>query len=73
MSKKKVEELLIAGGEDVKVRLRYDALKTKEEFVAQAKIDGFAFSLEDLDAVLRESGDSFDLVGNPTKRMIWWS
>jgi len=73
MSKKKVEELLIAGGEDVKIRLRYDALKTKEEFVAQAKIDGFEFSIEDLDAVLRESGDSFDLVGNPTKRMIWWS
>jgi Nif11 domain len=73
MSKRKVEELLIAGGEDVKIRLRYDALKTKEEFVAQANIEGFEFSLEELDAVLRESGDSFDLVGNPTKRMIWWS
>ncbi len=72
MSKKKVEDLLIAGGEDVKIRLRYDALKTKEEFAAQGKIDGFEFSIEELDAVLRESGDSFDLVGNPTKRMIWW-
>lgn len=68
-----VEELLIAGGSEVKIRLKYDALKTKEEFIAQAKIDGYDFSLEELDAVLRESGDSFDLVGNPTKRMIWWS
>lgn len=73
MSKKMVEELLIAGGGEVKIRLKYDAIKTKEEFIAQAKIDGYEFSIEELDAVLRESGDSFDLVGNPTKRMIWWS
>ena len=73
MSKAKVEELLIAGGGDVKMRLKYDAIKTKEDFVAEAKQDGYEFSVEELDAVLRESGDSFDLVGNPTKRMIWWS
>lgn len=73
MSKTKVEELLIAGGMDVKIRLKYDAIKTKEEFVEEAKKEGYNFSVEELDAVLRESGDSFDLVGNPTKRMIWWS
>ncbi|KAB2889022.1 MAG: Nif11 family protein [Desulfobulbaceae bacterium] len=73
MSKSNVEELLIAGGSDVTVRTKYDSLKTKEDFVAQAKEDGFDFSVEDLDAVLRESGDSFDIVGNPAKRMIWWS
>lgn len=73
MSKSNVEELLIAGGADVTVRMKYDSLKTKEDFVAQAKEDGFNFSVEDLDAVLRESGDSFDIVGNPAKRMIWWS
>lgn len=73
MSKSNVEELLIAGGTDVTVRTKYDSLKTKEDFVAQAKEDGFDFTVEDLDAVLRESGDSFDIVGNPAKRMIWWS
>ena len=73
MSKSNVEELLIAGGADVKVRMKYDTLKTKEDFVVQAKADGFDFSIEDLDAVLRESGDSFDIVGNPAKRMIWWT
>jgi hypothetical protein len=71
--KTNVENLLIAGGSDEKIRARYDALKTKEDFVARAKVDGFNFSIEDLDAVLRESGDSFDIVGNPAKRMIWWT
>lgn len=73
MSKANVENLLIAGGKDAKIRMKYDALKTKEDFVIQAQADGFDFSVEDLDAVLRESGDSFDIVGNPAKRMIWWT
>ena len=34
MSKKNVEELLIAGGADENLRGKYDQLKTKEEFVA---------------------------------------
>ncbi|MGE4561225.1 MAG: Nif11-like leader peptide family natural product precursor [Desulfobulbus sp.] len=72
MSKKNVEELLIAGGADEQLRGKYDALKTKEEFVALAKTDGFEFTVEDLDAVLRESGDSFESFGNPPKRIIWW-
>ncbi len=29
MSKKSVEDLLIAGGENEELRMRYDALKTK--------------------------------------------
>jgi predicted ribosomally synthesized peptide with nif11-like leader len=72
MSKKNVEELLIAGGADEKLRNKYDVLKTKEEFIAMAAADGFAFSQKDLDDVLRESGDAFDSFGNPPKRAIWW-
>lgn len=72
MSKKNVEELLIAGGADEKLRNKYDVLKTKEEFVTMAKADGFEFTITDLDAVLRESGDAFESFGNPPKRVIWW-
>lgn len=72
MAKKNVEELLIAGGENVKFRMKYDALKTKEAFVAMAAAEGFDFTIQELDEVLRESGDSFDLIGNPAKRQIWW-
>lgn len=72
MAKKNVEELLIAGGADEKLRGKYDALKTKDEFIAQAKTDGYDFTVEELDAVLRESGDAFESFGNPPKRMIWW-
>ncbi|WP_028317894.1 Nif11-like leader peptide family natural product precursor [Desulfobulbus elongatus] len=72
MSKKSVEELLIAGGADEQLRGKYDALKTKDEFIAQAAADGYVFSVEELDAVLRESGDAFESFGNPPKRMIWW-
>ena len=72
MSKKNVEELLIAGGENEAIRMKYDVLKTKEEFIAMAATDGFNFTLEEFDEVLKESGDSFDLIGNPAKRQIWW-
>jgi predicted ribosomally synthesized peptide with nif11-like leader len=72
MSKQNVEELLIAGGADQTLRTKYDALKTKEEFVTLAKSDGYEFTINDLDAVLRESGDAFESFGNPPKRMIWW-
>lgn len=73
MSKKKVEELLIAGGANEQLRMRYDALKTKEEFIALAQSDGYEFSIQDLEEVLRESGDTFESFGNPAKRIIWWS
>ena len=72
MSKKNVEELLIAGGADEKLRNKYDILKTKEEFIAMAEADGYSFSQQDLDDVLRESGDAFESFGNPPKRAIWW-
>lgn len=72
MSKKNVEELLIAGGADENLRGKYDQLKTKEEFVALAETDGYVFTVQDLNDVLRESGDSFESFGNPPKRVIWW-
>ena len=72
MAKINVEALLIAGGENETVRMKYDVLKTKEDFVAMAMTDGYEFTLEEFDTVLNESGDSFDLIGNPAKRQIWW-
>lgn len=72
MAKINVEALLIAGGENEAVRMKYDVLKTKEDFVTMAAADGYDFTLEEFDAVLNESGDSFDLIGNPAKRQIWW-
>jgi predicted ribosomally synthesized peptide with nif11-like leader len=72
MSKKNVEELLIAGGTDESIRGKYDALKSKEEFVALAQTEGYVFSVQDLEDVLRESGDAFESFGNPPKRVIWW-
>ena len=72
MSKQNVEELLIAGGENPAIRSKYDVMKTKEDFVSMAASDGYEFTLEEFDAVLNESGDSFDLIGNPAKRQIWW-
>lgn len=72
MAKINVEALLIAGGENEAVRMKYDVLKTKEDFVFMAAADGYEFTLEEFDAVLNESGDSFDLIGNPAKRQIWW-
>ena len=73
MAKKDVEALLIAGGEDKHVRAKYDGPATKEEFVAMAATDGYAFTVEELDAVLQESGDVFDKHGNPPKRSVWWT
>ena len=73
MSKKNVEEFLIAGRSNASMRLKYDAVKTKEDFIALAGTEGYEFSIENLEDVLRESGDSFESFGNPAKRMIWWS
>jgi hypothetical protein len=72
MAKKNVEELLTAGGTDEKLRSKYDVLKTKQEFIAMAEADGYLFTQQDLDDVLRESGDAFESFGNPPKRAIWW-
>jgi len=73
MSKKSVEDLLIAGGEDKHVRAKYDVPATKEEFVALASSEGYDFTVEELEAVLQESGDVFDKHGNPPKRSVWWT
>lgn len=72
MSKKNVETLLIAGGESEELRMRYDSIKSKEDFIALAVSEGYDFTVEEFDAVLNESGDSFDLIGNPAKRQMWW-
>ncbi len=72
MSKENVEKLLIAGGADEALRNKYDSLKTKDEFINMARDDGYTFSEQDLNDVLRESGDAFESFGNPPKRVIWW-
>jgi len=72
MSKKNVEELLIAGGADEELRKKYDSVKSMDDFISLAEQDGYTFSGDDLEEVLRESGDSFESFGNPPKRMIWW-
>ena len=72
MAKNNVEEFLIAGGESQDMRNKYDSIRPMDEFVATALADGFEFTAEELEAVLKESGDSFDLIGNPAKRQIWW-
>ena len=72
MSKKEVERLLISGGEDKKVRSLFDSIDDKDRFVEKAKSEGYEFTVSELDAVLKESGDSFDSFGNPRKKAIWW-
>ncbi len=72
MAKESVENLLIAGGENETVRKKYDVIKTIDEFVTVAATDGYDFTGEELEDVLRESGDSFESFGNPAKKMIWW-
>lgn len=72
MSKKNVENLLVAGGGNEKIRLKYDLFKTMDEFVTVAASDGYEFTVTDFEEVLRESGDSFESIGNPAKKLIWW-
>ncbi len=72
MSIKEAERLFIAGGESKEVRQKYNSLETKDEFVEAAKADGYDFNVEDLNAALKASGDSFESYGNPRKRSIWW-
>ncbi|MEQ8969104.1 MAG: Nif11-like leader peptide family natural product precursor [Coleofasciculus sp. C1-SOL-03] len=72
MSQDNVINLLEAGGKDKKLRAKYDALKTKEEFVEMAATDGYEFTVAELDAVLKEAGDSWEESGFPPRRLIWW-
>ncbi len=72
MSKEAVEELLTKGGSDESFRHKYNVARSKEEFVQLAAEDGFEFTVEELMAVINESGDTFESYGNPPKRTIWW-
>jgi hypothetical protein len=72
MSKEEVERMLIAGGENKELRLRYNQIETMPDFVAAAVKEGFDFTEEELKDVLRENGDSFESYGNPRARNIWW-
>ena len=71
MSETNVEKLLFAGGADKVLRAKYNAIETKEKFVEEAKNDGFAFTSEELDAVLEEEELDFESSGNPRTRQIW--
>jgi hypothetical protein len=72
MPKKEAERLFVAGGEDTALRLKYDFIESKEEFVSTANAEGYDFTIDELDAALKDSGDSFESFGNPRKRDIWW-
>lgn len=71
MSKENVEKLLFAGGADKQVRYRYNAIETKEKFVEAAAEDGYEFTVEELEAVLKEEDFDFESSGNPRTRQIW--
>lgn len=71
MSKKNVEKLLLAGGSDKTVRLKYNQIESKEKFVLAAAEDGYEFSIEELDEVLRDEDMSFESEGNPRCRSVW--
>lgn len=73
MSKAEAERLLTDGGSDKSIRLKYDFIDQMDDFVAQAVEDGYDFTVTDLKQVLTESGDSFEAMGNPRRREIWWS
>lgn len=73
MSKAEVERLLIAGGSEKNLRVRYDATEEMSAFVALAVSEGYDFTAEELQQVLTASGDSFESMGNPRRREIWWS
>ncbi len=71
MSKENVEKLLMAGGADKELRIKYNIIETKEDFVATANAEGYDFTSDELDAVLVEEDFSFDSYGNPRTRGIW--
>ena len=73
MAREDLEHLLIKGGEDKHFRARYDEPATMEEFVEMAGVEGYSFTVNELAAILKESGDVFEKNGNPPKRSIWWA
>lgn len=72
MSIDNVEKLLTDGGSDKHIRAKYNAIETMEKFVVAAVEDGYEFTQDELIAVLKEEGDSFESSGNPRSRSIWW-
>jgi len=58
MAGKDVENLLIAGGQDKKILVRYNVPGSRQEFVALAAGDGYHFTVEELDAVLKDRATS---------------
>jgi hypothetical protein len=72
MAKEEAERLMIAGGEDKHLRLRYDSIEPMPDFVALANKEGFDFTADELKQMLKENGDDFASSGNPRKRDIWW-
>ena len=73
MAHEDVERLLSDGGSNKAIRMKYDFIDSMEDFTAAALEDGYDFTVEDLVAVLREAGDSFEAAGNPRRRQIWWT
>jgi predicted ribosomally synthesized peptide with nif11-like leader len=71
MSEANVEKLLLAGGTDKNLRAKYNVIETKEKFVESAAADGFEFTLEELEAFLKEEELDFESSGNPRSRAIW--
>lgn len=71
MSKTNVVNLLLAGGADKAVRLKFNQIETKEKFVAAAAADGYEFSIDELDEVLKDEDMCFESEGNPRCRSIW--
>jgi hypothetical protein len=71
MSKQAVLDLLDKGAEDRKFRVKYDNTFKMDKFVERAKEDGFDFTVEELQEVLKENGDAFESYGNPPKKSIW--
>ena len=71
MSEENVQAFLDKGADDREFRVKYDNCFSIEKFCALAKEDGFEFTVEDLQAVLKANGDSFDSYGNPPKKGIW--
>ena len=71
MSKENVEKLLLAGGKNKTLRAKYNEFETKAEFVEAAKADGYDFSVDELNDVLKEEALDFESAGNPRTRQIW--
>lgn len=71
MSLANVEKLLFAGGKDKTLRAKYNKAETKEEFIETAKTDGYEFTQQELEAVLKEEALDFESSGNPRTRQIW--